>query len=722
MNNGKTAISGKEIAICFLMLCLTFRPGISAWGEDVYEGKVFVDTQQPHSVNPFLFGHNILAFDRCWDKRDRKCKNRGDQSSLGGGCWDATAQSFNPVVAQLARHIRIRSLRYPGGDGAAQYPWEETIGSIKTRPMFQFGLDEFLKVVEAWDAVPVITLSYFRGPNHDIDMVEYLNYPISAENRNGGIDWAAQRAMNGHPEPYRVKIYEFGNEVYHGDRLNSGGENPVDYGQNYLRFKTKMREICPECLLGVVLQGWAPGMTDWDSVVTEIVGKEMDFAVVHVYAPGYRPGKGPNLDKYALFETALAAPPQIRVWVETLSRELREKTGRDIPLGVTEYNGSFHQEEPVPYRHCLGNALFNADLLIQFLKTNAVLTFANYWHFLNGYWGAVYTKKCCGEEGEKYYKRPNYFVFEMFARHFGTMWFETKVECPIYVTKEYGRIGDTGSNANAERKDRTKRTGNTLYLGPEKWHIRKCKGVHVSRGGEGDLIFLFNTNDDLNYYHTMSSADIRHGKRYRVSAKLKAIELETLQGVCLEVQDARGFNKVKWAKRTHEVVGKTEWIPVHVDFNPPDGCERVRVIVRRFGKRGGVQGIVKVKDVVLEEIGDVMTYRPTQLVSAIGGADESRDSLLLFCINKDLKRRARVEISFDGKINDRTGHCWVLNGPDVDSTNEKREIHIAITNGAFSVEKGHNKFSYDLEPHSVTAISVGAEWTDGHIRDHEELH
>ena len=68
---------------------------------------------------------------------------------------------------------------------------------------------------------------------------------------------------------------------------------------------------------------------------------------------------------------------------------IKEKSGKDLSLAITEYNGWFVQEEPVPYRHCLGTALLNAEILRIFMKPEHKVLMANYWNFVNEYWGMV---------------------------------------------------------------------------------------------------------------------------------------------------------------------------------------------------------------------------------------------------------------------------------------------------------------------------------------------
>jgi alpha-L-arabinofuranosidase len=55
------------------------------------------------------------------------------------------------------------------------------------------------------DIEPVITISYHSTPEDLADLVEYCW-------GNDTTTWGKQRLADGHPEPYRVKIFEVGNE------------------------------------------------------------------------------------------------------------------------------------------------------------------------------------------------------------------------------------------------------------------------------------------------------------------------------------------------------------------------------------------------------------------------------------------------------------------------------------------------------------------------------
>ena len=67
-------------------------------------------------------------------------------------------------------------------------------------------------MMEAVGGTLVICLSFSAETAQSAaDWVEYMNAEVGA-NPNGGKDWAAVRAANGHPRPYGITHWEIGNE------------------------------------------------------------------------------------------------------------------------------------------------------------------------------------------------------------------------------------------------------------------------------------------------------------------------------------------------------------------------------------------------------------------------------------------------------------------------------------------------------------------------------
>lgn len=145
----------------------------------------------------------------------------------GYGSWDAENNQLNPEFKELSDSAQFGSIRYPGGIVSNLFDWKRSIGDERETTIHgnwdepsitpNFGVDEAAGyIIDDLGAEMIYVYNFGNGSAQDAaDLVEYLNCEVG-ENPNGGIDWAAVRAENGHPEPYNVKNFEIGNEVDEG--------------------------------------------------------------------------------------------------------------------------------------------------------------------------------------------------------------------------------------------------------------------------------------------------------------------------------------------------------------------------------------------------------------------------------------------------------------------------------------------------------------------------
>jgi alpha-N-arabinofuranosidase len=128
-------------------------------------------------------------------------------------------QGFRPDTIALLRDLHAGMWRLPGGNFLSDWNWYDSIGDIdKRRPVFDYawnamqtndlGMDELMTLCRLIDVDPYISVNAGFGDSHSAaEEVEYINGEASTH-------MGAQRARNGHPEPYRVKYWNIGNEPY----------------------------------------------------------------------------------------------------------------------------------------------------------------------------------------------------------------------------------------------------------------------------------------------------------------------------------------------------------------------------------------------------------------------------------------------------------------------------------------------------------------------------
>jgi alpha-N-arabinofuranosidase len=125
----------------------------------------------------------------------------------------------DPDIIRLLRRSHLPLLRWPGGNFVSSYHWQDGVGPVERRPTKPnyawgavepnlFGTDEFIKFCRAVGCEPMICVNAGSGtPEEAADWAEYCNGPPTSP-------MGQLRAAGGHPEPYNVKYWEIGNELW----------------------------------------------------------------------------------------------------------------------------------------------------------------------------------------------------------------------------------------------------------------------------------------------------------------------------------------------------------------------------------------------------------------------------------------------------------------------------------------------------------------------------
>jgi alpha-L-arabinofuranosidase len=126
---------------------------------------------------------------------------------------------FRPDTIGRLRQLNSGFWRLPGGNFLSDYDWHVGIGDPDKRPPTwdyawnamqpnDVGMDELMEMCKLLGVEPYITVNAgLGGAESAAEEVEYIN-----GSTNTGM--GALRARNGHPEPYRVKYWNVGNEPY----------------------------------------------------------------------------------------------------------------------------------------------------------------------------------------------------------------------------------------------------------------------------------------------------------------------------------------------------------------------------------------------------------------------------------------------------------------------------------------------------------------------------
>jgi alpha-N-arabinofuranosidase len=216
-------------------------------------------------------------------------------SCVYGGLWVGpkspieNVEGFRKAAVDYLKELGVPVLRWPGGCYADDYHWREGIGPAPRRPRRvnvwwgnyvednSFGTHEFIRLCRLIGAEPYFAANVGSGsPSEMRDWIEYCNFPSRSA-------LADERAANGSPEPFRVKYWGVGNELW-----GCGGNfRPDGAGAEFRRFANFARAFggTTPFLIGCGPSGndakWTRGFMD------SIAGSSLpDGYSIHYYVNG----------------------------------------------------------------------------------------------------------------------------------------------------------------------------------------------------------------------------------------------------------------------------------------------------------------------------------------------------------------------------------------------------------------------------------------------------
>ena len=147
-------------------------------------------------------------------------------SCVYGGIWVGkqspipNINGYRKETVDYLKELGVPVLRWPGGCFADDYHWRDGIGPAEKRPKTvntnwggyvednSFGTDEFIAFCRLIGAEPYIAANVGAGsPEEMRNWMEYCNQP-------SGSTLSEMRAANGSAQPYRVRYWGVGNELW----------------------------------------------------------------------------------------------------------------------------------------------------------------------------------------------------------------------------------------------------------------------------------------------------------------------------------------------------------------------------------------------------------------------------------------------------------------------------------------------------------------------------
>jgi alpha-L-arabinofuranosidase len=636
-------------------------------------------------INKDVLGKNVLGHEYI----KAAGSSRGHKYSMkGAGLWDPEEKKPVEEVAKFLKNTGSKTVRWPGGCGSHRFNWKKTVGPLDKRPDQAYGLPEFIKVCRNINAEPMITIAVYWGSAQDAaDLVEYLNSPVGA-NPNGGKDWAAVREAGGYKEPFNIKWFEYGNESYHGPHSpNSGAGHSIgltskEYSENYLKYQKAMKAVDSNVKLGALFKNEnKPWIAYWSQDVLNRTCKTADYYIHHTYLPGYDLNDD-FLKAKDLFKLSFASARQMNLVYKELNSRIAAATDRKIQIAITEYNGSFIQNDPVPYRLCLGNAVIVADFIREMLNPEHQILSAQYWQFSNEYWGMIK-----GYEAP-YLIRPTYYTYALYNKYLGSKYIKSQVYSDSYESKGgFSVLPAMGKKAKKKFVQKLKFE--------ENWEFKENPDVDFKVLKDGTLYTKIKTNDKFNLYQASFEIPAKPNTAYKIIAEVKTSGFKK-KGAGIGVGDSRGWDTTK-SQSASNFVATTDWQVVECVYFTLADTKSIDIMVRRYSTPEA--GEVWLKNIKVEEY-----ERPNSgevpYVDTVVSEDEDGNTYLIL-INRNIEKAEKLRI-YGRKSRSVTAET--LTGPSVDATNEKDPNNVIIKKLQVEVKDGY--FEIVLPKHSVTGVKI----------------
>lgn len=350
------------------------------------------------------------------------------------------AQGFRQDVIEAVRPLRMPLLRWPGGNFVSGYHWQDGVGSREQRPRRmnlawaseesnRFGTDEFIQYCRTIDTEPYLCVNMGSGTMDEAQAwVEYCNGTANSY-------WANLRRQHGHEEPYGVKYWGLGNEMYGSWQI--GMLSAQDYVKKAIEFAKVMKWTDPSIeLVSCGQNGWS----DWDRIVLEGLAPFVNYHSIHIYTG--------SDDYYSNVFSSHQAERALRLcqaMIETV--RYNQQIKHPISVAYDEWNVWFRAREAetaLEERYTLTDALAVATYLNIFIRSCKSVKIANLAQLVNVI-APIFTNK------EGLFLQTIYHPLRLYSQYMLDIALDAFVDCDVYtqppekkISPEFHRVADLG--------------------------------------------------------------------------------------------------------------------------------------------------------------------------------------------------------------------------------------------------------------------------------------
>lgn len=312
-----------------------------------------------------------------------------DQASLVPD--SAVVGTWKSVMKKI-KELKPGTMRFPGGCIADCYFWEDGVGLPDKRPCKEnrhwggmesnsFGTDEYIRFCSEIEAQPLICVNFGSStPYNAANWVEYCNGDTSTE-------YGKKRVINGNIDPYNVKYWEIGNEVFAD--WETGNCSASDYIKKYVLFAKEMKNRDKKIFLFACGGDAGKPEQSWNETVLKEGKGYIDALSLHFYAPLI---EDQNFDDEQIYYATVSSSEKFDKVIKATCDTMK-KVGYKVPIAVTEWNCNYGEKNTSEREQSLEAVIANAGIINTFLRNINDLNICNVSDLINGWAGGIIRSK-----------------------------------------------------------------------------------------------------------------------------------------------------------------------------------------------------------------------------------------------------------------------------------------------------------------------------------------
>ncbi len=349
----------------------------------------------------------------------------------------------DPDVLAMLKRARLSVLRWPGGNFVSGYRWRDGVGPVDARPTMPnpvwrgviesnlFGTDEFIAYCRNLGCEPLICVNAGDGTAEEAAAwVQYCNG--SPESPMGRL-----RADNGHREPYGVKYWEIGNEIF--GRHQIGWTTPAGNVDRFLRFGAAMRAADPSIRL-LACGGLHLGVeAEWNRRLNHDTGGAAQCQTHHILEGG---AVDETVDPAELFHAFMGYPIRIARDYRVMRQRMTEAGISEPRIAITELQLFAHFKASregapgpaLPTPSTISEALYLALILHECIRLGELVEMVTHSATVNHGGGLRKAR-------ERVWANPVHYAHEMGSALAGGTPVAVRLACGSFSTgREFGHL------------------------------------------------------------------------------------------------------------------------------------------------------------------------------------------------------------------------------------------------------------------------------------------